>query len=548
MHELFIEIYSEEIPARMQAYATSQLEDLFKQELTTVLSTAVKISDLQFTTFCSPQRLGICIAGLPLQTTQYIESVRGPKITAPTNAIEGFKNKYSSDKYEVTFKQSNDHWWCEIIVPAQNFHDLASELTLKVINNFTWPKSMRWANVRDTWVRPIHSIICIFNKEIVQLEYAAIKSSNYSRGHRFLANDIFTVDSFADYCKKIREKHVYIDRNERKSIILDKAEAVAKKLNLHLISDAELVDEIAGLVEYPNVLYGTINEVFLKLPKEVLLTTLKKNQKYLMLEDEKGRLAPYFIIVANSRYADDKKVISGNEKVVCARLRDAEYFYENDCKSTLDLRLEKLHTLTFHAQIGSMYEKTQRIVNIAMDIAQQLGEAPSIVKRAALLAKCDLTSEMVYEFPELQGIMGSYYSHNDGNDTAISIAIRDHYKPQGPNDALPSSKIGAIIAIADKLDSLVELYKIGIKPTGNKDPYAQRRAAIGIIRIINHYNFPLKLKNFITDTELLAFFVERFKIMLKSPTKNNDIPAEEIDSIITNIINNDYNFNLNLTL
>jgi len=390
---------------------------------------------------------------------------------------------------------------------------------------------MRWGVGNLRWVRPIHSIIALFDGALVDFEIEGVKSGNKTEGHRFHGNGVFEVSNYADYQNKVANANVMIDREDRKAEIMRQIGDICAANNLELIEDIGLLEEVCGLVDKPVVILGQMDESFLDLPPEVIRLTLRINQKYFVLNSKTtGKLAPNFIVVSNVAAIDGGKAIAhGNARVLAARLNDARYFWDLDRKTTLESRVEKLDKIVFHQKIGSLGDKVKRIVELAGELAPIVGADVELAKRAALLAKADLVTEMVGEFPELQGVMGRYYANNDGETQDVANAIMEHYKPVGPSDYVPTNPVSIAAALADKFDTLVSFFAIGEKPTGSGDPYALRRAALGIIRIIldNNLRLPLGIR---VNGELQSFFLDRLKVYLRDEGYAHDV----IDAVFAN--------------
>ncbi len=500
MAKLLLEIFSEETPANMQYKGLLAIQKLLAENLNSDSIRSV----------ISPRH--ICLEISDLELNQRI-SVKGPKIGANA-ALEGFMKKYGVKKEELTLRDGVYFLEKEFSL-EKSFNEIRNKIELS-LSSMVWPKSMKWGNNYLEWIRPIHAITCMINDKQLQIELGHIKSSNITYGHRSKFSPRVEINSanLEDYIKCIRDAGVIVSQEERKQSILIQISKIVTNLNIRLLEDEELLDEIVGLVENPKVFLGKIDKKFMSLPREVLITSLKNHQKYLLLNDFKDNLAPYFIIVSDIDPDDDgKTVIEGNEKVLAARLSDAQHFINTDLQTRFETLTEKLHKIQFHKDVGSLYEKVVRIKNIAKSICYQIGVDSIHCERAAMLCKNDLVTGMVGEFPELQGIVGYYYSKI--NNESASLAIRDQYKPCGPNDSLPETLEGCILAIADKLDTLISLFKVGIKPTSTKDPYALRRAALGILRIILSQEVLIeKIKLDATD-DVIAFITERAKHLYK---------------------------------
>ncbi|OYU77750.1 MAG: glycine--tRNA ligase subunit beta [Alphaproteobacteria bacterium PA3] len=489
MPQFLLELFSEEIPARMQKRAAEDLKKLLMDALT-------KAGFLPggMETFSAPRRLVAVVEGLPERTADVREERKGPKVDAPATAIEGFLRGASltdiAQARVVSDPKKGDFYVADLVKPGRATPDALAEIVPDIIRNFPWPKSMRWGEGTLRWVRPLHRILAVFDGEIVPFDVDGIAASNSSEGHRFHGTGSFEVKDFEDYEAKLSAAHVVLDRDQRKAQIKADAQTLCHARNLELIDDEGLLEEVCGLVDEPHVIMGDMDPSFLDLPPEVIRLTLRVNQKYFVVRDPKtGGLAPHFIIVSNVKATDGgKKIALGNARVLAARLNDARYFWDLDRKASLESRVAKLDTLVFHEKLGSVGDKVRRIVALAGEIAPLVGADVAAAKHAALLAKADLTTEMVGEFPELQGVMGRYYQMQQGGSEAsnqiIADAIRDHYKPVGPSDQVPSEPVAMAVALADKLDTLTGFFAIGEKPTGSGDPYALRRAALGVIRIV----------------------------------------------------------------
>lgn len=530
MAEFLLEIFSEEIPARMQKRAS---EDLIKLLSDALLKNGLTINDVS--SWSAPRRIGLCIKDLPLKTQDINEEKKGPKLGAPQAAIDGFIRAAgikSIDEARIeNDPKKGDFYVVDFVKTGKQTIEILAQIIPQIIQSFPWPKSMRWGTGNLRWVRPIHSIIALFDGEIVDFEIEGIKSGNQTQGHRFHGNGIFEVSNFADYQSKLEIANVIIDRDVRKAEIMRQIGEICAANNLELIDDIGLLEEVCGLVDKPVVILGQMDESFLDLPPEVIRLTLRINQKYFVLNSKATqKLAPYFIVVSNVAAIDGGKAIAhGNARVLAARLNDARYFWDLDRKAKLESRVEKLDKIVFHQKIGSLGDKVKRIVELAGEIAPIIGADVNLAKRAALLAKADLVSEMVGEFPELQGIMGRYYANNDNEHADVANAIMEHYKPVGPSDYVPTNPVSIAAALADKFDTLVSFFAIGEKPTGSGDPYALRRAALGIIRIILDNNIRMNLSSQI-DNELKSFFFDRLKVYLRDEGFAHDL----IDAVFAN--------------
>jgi glycyl-tRNA synthetase beta chain len=513
MPELLLELLSEEIPARMQARAAEDLKRLVTEKL--------KEAGLEFTAaaaYATPRRLALVVDGLPLAQPDVTEEKRGPRVGAPDQAIQGFlkgAGLTSLDQCEKRDTGKGEFWFAVAKKRGQSAIDVISQVIFDTIWTFPWPKSMRWADYDLTWVRPILRIVGIFNGQAIDHETALrrvildaegigsatsrldarIRYGRVTHGHRFLDPREIEVTGFADYKAKLREAFVILDPVERRSGIKEQADRIARAEDLTIKPDDALLDEVTGLVEWPAVLIGRIDETFMELPPEVLTTTMRANQKYFSLLDKHGKLASCFLVVSNMETVDKgKAIVAGNERVLRARLSDAKFFWDQDRKVKLEERVPALKDIIFHAKLGTMADKVSRTQALALRLAPYVRANVNEVRAAALLAKADLTTGMVGEFPELQGIMGRYHALNDRQPTAVAEAIAEHYAPLGPNDRCPSSPVSIAVALADKIDTLAGFFTVDERPTGSKDPFALRRAALGVIRLIleNSLRLPLK--------------------------------------------------------
>jgi glycyl-tRNA synthetase beta chain len=520
MPDLLLELFSEEIPARMQAQAARDLERLTVGALTDrgFLFEGIKA-------FAGPRRLTLAIAGLPAKQSDVREEVKGPKVDAPPAAIEGFLKKtgLTRDRLKVEKTPKGDVYLAVIERAGRETAHVLAEVIPEVMGKLPWPKSMRWKpGLAVRWVRPLHSILCTFDGELVPFSFAGISSGLHTKGHRFLSEGRIEARRFDDYAQKLRAGHVVLDAEERAAIIFEGVKQAAFVHGLEMIPDEGLLAEVSGLAEWPVILVGAIEDRFMDVPPEILQTSMRTHQKYFSLRDSKtGKLANRFALVANMVAEDGgREIVAGNERVLRARLSDAKFFWDEDRKHTLESRIEKLKGIVFHAKLGTQHERVQRIAALAGEIAAKIGADVTKAKRAASLCKADLTSGVVGEFPELQGVMGRYYALHDGEDTEVADAIRDHYKPVGPSDAVPTDKVAIAVALADKLDQLVAFFAAGEKPTGSGDPFALRRAALGVIRIILESKVRIKLNQ---SEDLLSFFADRLKVALKEKGIRHDL-------------------------
>jgi glycyl-tRNA synthetase beta chain len=492
MPDLLLELLSEEIPARMQAAAAIDLQRLVTGALTDrgLLFEAAK-------SFAGPRRLTLAIAGLPAVQPDVSEEKKGPRVDAPQKAIDGFLRSagVSLDQCRRQADSKGEFYIAVVRRAGRAVEQVLTECLPLALAQLPWPKSMRWRAGTVRWVRPLHRIVCTFDGEIVPFSFAGVESANHTLGHRFLASGEIAVRRFEDYESKLAAAFVILESSERRDIILHEARQKTFALGLELIEDDGLLDEVAGLVEWPVALIGTIDGAFMDLPTEVLQTSMRRHQRFFALRDiSGGTFADRFLVVANIA-ADDggREIVAGNERVLRARLSDAQYFWDQDRSRPLASRIPELRNIVFHAKAGTMHGRVVRITIVAMCLARMLNLSVRNCCRAAWLAKADLLSGVVGEFPELQGIMGGHYAAHDGEDEAVANAVRDHYKPLGPGDRVPEEPVSFVVALADKIDCLVTLWHAGEKPTGSKDPFALRRAGLGIIRIILENRLRLSL-------------------------------------------------------
>ena len=483
MPDLLLELFSEEIPARMQVQAAKDLERLVVGALSDrgLMFEGVKA-------FSGPRRLTLAITGLPAKQPDVSEELKGPKVDAPQAALDGFLRKSGLTKEQLKIEKTpkGDVYLAVISRKGRETAEVLAEVLPETFAKLPWPKSMRFPGSPVRWVRPLHGIVCTFDGEVVPFEFAGVKSGNTTLGHRFLSDGKpIAVRHYDDYVAKLRAAHVVLDAEERKAIIFEELKEAAFVRGLELIADEGLLDEVSGLAEWPVVLIGAIEDDFMDVPPEILQTSMRTHQKYFSLRDPKtGKMANRFAVIANMVASDGgKEIIAGNERVLRARLSDAKFFWDQDRKRTLESRVGDLKNIVFHAKLGTQYERVERIEALAGEIAEKIGADVKKAKRAARLCKADLTTGVVGEFPELQGVMGRYYALHDGEDADVADAIRDHYKPVGPSDAVPSNKTSIAVALADKIDQLVSFFAVGEKPTGSGDPFALRRAALGDIRL-----------------------------------------------------------------
>lgn len=522
MAELLLELFSEEIPARMQARAEADLNRL--------LTAAFKDGNLSFDsikTYSTPRRITAVVDGLPLTQPDICIERRGPSVNAPEQAIEGFKRSLPKNALlEHVEEKKGTFLFAKIEEKGGNAADFLSNSLPSLIDSFPWPKSMRWGSGEKKWVRPLQSIIALLDGEIIPFN----GSANTTKGHRFLAGDSFEVSNFADYQEKLRKAFVILDPAERREIIKTQAEKLAADSGLTLVDDPSLLAEVAGLVEWPVPMIGSFDGSFLEVPSEALVSEMKHHQKYFATRDADGNLSPNFIFVANIE-GDPELIRSGNERVLGARLSDAKFFWDQDRAKNLEDFLPALVEIVFHDKLGTVADKVARVEKLAGEIAKLIPNCDAKnAQRAAHLAKADLVSGMVGEFPDLQGVMGSYYATQQGEDESVALAISEHYSPKGPNDHCPHAPVSIAVALAEKIDVLTGFFAIDEKPTGSKDPFALRRAALGVIRLITENGLRLGLqKDFRLSDDLMAFFADRLKVQQKEKGVRHDI----IDAVFT---------------
>ncbi|MEZ5656223.1 MAG: glycine--tRNA ligase subunit beta [Sphingobium sp.] len=527
--DFLLELRCEEIPARMQAKASEDLARLFADKLA-----EAGLKPAGITNYVTPRRLALIAHGLPLQTDAVSEETKGPATSAPEQALEGFLRKtgLTKDQLEIRDMRGKDTYFAVVEKPGRATGDVLAEAIPAIIRAFPWPKSMRWGDASVTteslrWVRPLQGIVAILGEELVECAVDGIASGNATMGHRFHSPGPIAIGSAANYAEKLRACHVIVDQEERKSTIESRAKALAAEAGYELIEDAGLVAENAGLTEWPVPLLGQFDPDFLEVPPEVIQLTLRINQKYFVLRDKAGKLAPAFICTANIDAKDGgAAIVAGNGKVLAARLSDARFFWEQDKKTLLAVHAEKLSRITFHEKLGTVADKVERVAKLARWLVEEgivkpssvrvehrrdtdsaperlstsletngseVGKLADLAEQAARLCKADLVTEMVGEFPELQGLMGGYYARAEGLPDAVADAIRDHYKPVGQGDDVPTAPVTVAVSLADKLDTIAQFFSIDEKPTGSKDPFALRRAALGSIALIERNGMRIDL-------------------------------------------------------
>ncbi len=490
MPDLLIELFSEEIPARMQARAAEDLKKLVTDGLVGAGLTYASAG-----AFATPRRLALHLEGLTPESRATREERKGPSTSAPEQAVQGFLRStgLTLEQLEIRDDKKGQVYFAVFDKPGRKASEIIAEVLETTIRSFPWPKSMRWGTGALKWVRPLHSILCILSDEagaqVVPLTIDGIAAGDTTRGHRFLSKGSIKVTGFDDYAAKLKRAHVILDAAERANHIWHDATNMAFAQGLELVEDTALLAEVAGLVEWPVVLMGAIGADFLSLPPEVLQTSMREHQKFFSVKNTKSGRIEKFVTVANTETADHgATILAGNQKVLSARLSDAKFFWENDLRTVKSIGLEgmakPLEQVTFHNKLGSQAERIKRIEALAREIAPLVGAKPDLAAEAARVAKADLTSQMVGEFPELQGVMGKYYAEAAGHDDGVPQACAEHYSPLGPSDAVPTHPVSVAVALADKIDTLTGFWAIDEKPTGSKDPFALRRAALGVIRLV----------------------------------------------------------------
>jgi len=561
MSDFLLELRSEEIPARMQAGARAELEKLFRREMD-----AAGVHAGEVTIWSTPRRLALIARGLPLATKAVSEELKGPPVGAPDQAVDGFCRKAGVDKADLEVREvkGRETYFAVKNVPGRATADLLAEAIPAIIRDFSWPKSMRWGGASISteslrWVRPLSGIVALLGDEVVECEVHGVTSGAVTLGHRFHHSGDITIGNADDYAMKLRAGHVIVDHEERQDLIRSGAAKVASEAGLRLVEDEGLVIENAGLTEWPVPLLGRFEEDFLEVPPETIQLTARVNQKYFVCEDEKGELANAFICTANIEAEDGgARVVDGNRKVLAARLSDARFFWDVDRKKTLAEHAKGLERITFHEKLGTVADKVDRVAKLARWLVEEEIVKPNtrhsreggnpdngggtgnsgqldprlrggvglsredladMAEQAARLAKADLVTEMVGEFPELQGLMGGYYARAEGLPDAVADAIRDHYKPVGQGDDVPTAPVTVAVSLADKLDTLRSFFSIDEKPTGSKDPFALRRAALGVIRIVQDND----LRFGVAQGDLLDFFADRLKVQQREAGVRHDL-------------------------
>lgn len=531
--ELLLELLSEEIPARMQQRAISDLVNLVQAKLA---AAEIPASDVKG--YVTPRRLIVVADGIPAAQPDRSEERRGPRVGAPQPAIEGFLRAAglaSLAECEIRDTGRGEFYFAVRSHPGRSAVAVLPEILRAALNELPWAKSMRWPGARLRWVRPLSSILCLYDGEVVPLAVEGVPVGRTTRGHRVLSPGEFCAASAADYFDKLQHAYVVFDHDRRRALIGAELDRRAGELGVVVKADPGLLDEVTGLAEFPVVLAGAIDPDLMSLPAEVLQTAMRTHQRYFSCAYPDGRPAPYFLVIADNLAPDGgAAIVAGNERVLRARLADARFFYDQDRKVRLEDRVEALKERVYHAKLGSVYDKVRRIERLAEALAAYIPDAtPALAQRAARLAKADLSTGMVGEFPELQGVIGRYYALHDGEDKAVADAIAEHYSPLGPSDRCPTAPVSVAVALADKLDTLANFFAIDEKPTGSKDPYALRRAALGVIRLILENKLRLHLVPVFRAAvekgdpsgELLDFFADRLKVALRDQGVRHDLIA-----------------------
>jgi glycyl-tRNA synthetase beta chain len=527
MAELFIELFSEEIPARMQRGAAAELERVVTGALASVMPARVA-------TWFGPRRIALR-AEVAAEVAAASVTERGPRASAPEQALAGFLRKHGASRDDV--RQEGEYWVLEKRSAAVSAAALVAAVMPGLLRRFAWPKSMRWGGTSGfVWVRPLRRIVCLLDGVVVPFDLRdgaddghGLVSGDLTEGHRFHAPGAVAVRSAAGWLDTLRERLVLADAAERRAVIADGVAALAAAKGLAVVDDPGLLDEVAGLVEWPVPLLGRIADEHMDLPPEVMQVSMRVNQRYFALRTADGAAAPWFGFVANIAATDGgAAIVAGNERVLRARFSDARHFWDLDRKLRLDSRVAALDGVTFQAKLGSQGDRVRRLVALAGLVAVRIGASEDEAKRAALLAKADLTTGMVGEFPELQGVMGRYYALHDGEKPAVADAVRDHYAPRGPGEAVPSAPVSVAVALADKLDQLMGFFAIGERPSGSGDPYALRRAALGVIRIIRENGLRLRLRALLagdaaTADAVFGFLIERLVVQLRADGARYDV-------------------------
>jgi glycyl-tRNA synthetase beta chain len=534
MADFLLELLSEEIPARMQARARNELARLFAE-----CTAAAGLETGAINTHSTPRRLALVARDVAQATEAAREEIKGPRASAPPQALEGFLRKTGLTREQL--EERDGVFFAVVERPGRNAADVIADAVKRLVGDFPWPKSMRWGDGSLRWVRPLHGIVAILGEQIVPVEIDGIASGATTVGHRFHHPGPITIGGAHDYAEKLRACHVIVDQDERERLILEGAQKASAEAGLILLDDAGLVVENAGLTEWPQPLLGRFDPDFLDVPREVIVLTMRTNQKYFACLDEEANLAPAFVCVANVSASDGgAAIVEGNRRVLAARLADARFFWEQDLKVPLEEQAQKLDGIVFHEKLGTVADKVERIAKLARWLVESgvVKADANQVERASRLAKADLVTGMVGEFPELQGVIGGYLAEAQGEPKVVAAAIRDHYKPVGQGDYVPTAPVTVAVALADKLDSLVGFFQFGEKPTGSKDPFALRRAAIGILSLIIENQLRVSMRDLITAAahpgganagrEIAGFLIERLKVQQREAGVSHDL----IDAVV----------------
>ena len=537
--KLLLELFSEEIPARMQISSEKQLSSLFEKAL-------IKrdIGYGLFSTFSSSRHLSIIINNLDLKQKNQIIEKRGPRVGSDKKAINGFLKSNNIQENDIVIKDTKNgkFYFYHNHINGINTSEVLPDIINEIINSFVWPKSQRWAYSELRWARPLRNILLLLNNQLVEGKVAIDKNnslyfSNYTFGHRHDSKKI-EVRSIDDYESLLEKNKVILDRDKRRNKIVSDTKLLLKDKSIKLLDDNHLLDEILGLIEFPNVLIGSIDEQFMNLPKEVLTTAMRVHQKYFSIIDNKNNLVPKFLFVSNTipEKERDKRVIEGNERVLKARLSDSNFFWKTDTSITIKILNEKLKNVLFYEGLGSLYEKTIRLSKVSKYFSSLFNVDESLAKEACLLSKFDLVSEMVGEFPELQGIMGSYFTKLDGKPREVSNAIFEHYKPKGISDEMPTTNLGGMLSMIDNIDTLTGFFIINKKPSGSKDPFALRRAGFSIVKILMKFKLNISISDLFTESinsyknsskiiklDLVDFIIDKVRFILKNQNFRDDI-------------------------
>ncbi len=541
--DFLLELLSEEIPARMQARARVDLARMMAEHLA-----AAGLRHGAITAYSTPRRLALIIADLPLSTEASSEEIKGPKTAAPAQALDGFLRKTGLTRDQL--KDRDGVWFAQIDRPGRPTSLVLGQAIVAIVRDFPWPKSMRWGAASAStsslrWVRPLHAIVALLGEEIVPVAIEGITCGAATLGHRFHHPGIITIGGAHDYVEKLRACHVLVDHAEREAIIRDGAVAAAHQAGFHLVEDEGLVSENAGLTEWPVPLLGSFDPDYLDVPPEVIQLSARTNQKYFVMRDDSGELAPHYVCTANIDANDGgAAIVAGNERVLAARLSDARFFWQNDVGVPLDDQAKKLGHIVFHEKLGTVADKVERVAKLAEWLVTEgivKGCSPADARRAAELSKADLVTGMVGEFPELQGVIGGYLARAQGESDAVADAVRDHYKPVGQGDDVPTAPVTVAVSLADKLDSLASFFAVQMFPTGSKDPFALRRSALGVINVIRTNALRLELGEVIRQgwmradvsgqvgEALVDFHHERLKFALKDEGVRHDLIAASTD-------------------